>query len=304
MDLNNLLKTLNSNEKFAEKNEILDVLDMLKESLVKTLDSCKKDAAEAASNFEFEKLEPIKEIKSIIDNTISEIESFEMYREDGEISSVVIKSEDKEESGIKIDDNLVELLLDSDLKFSKPKQYVLDGKVFNNDGGSWVNLMGKLANHFALKDKSKFLSFVNLVNGRKLENYRYSSVNERVHGAITPVSAVGKYLITCLDANDMGKYIKEMLVYFGYETKYKIYGIKKQNIEDNSQVEESTLSKEYHVNDYINHKKFGIGRIKKIDNDKQTIYIKFNDDIDPKCFPFDRVTTDYFVPITNEHFGI
>ena len=229
---------------------------------------------------------------------IEEINTLSVYKDNLSPSSISIIDDGKG----KVDENLDIIDLLSNLTFTKPKQILIENDVLENNTGTWTSLLNVVANFFANKFPTRFGEYVKSTNNKNLECYRFSDRDIPDKNTFY-IQNVRKYLIYHGSANDIGGYINEMIKFFNYSGKCIVYGIRKENT-NNVDITNSTLdTKEYRVNDYINHTTYGIGRILDIDEKTQKITIDFAGEAGTKIFPFNQVNTEHFTPMTSRHFN-
>ena len=289
-EFNNLLSILTENKMEEEKEEILEVFDIAKGSLNSLIKKCKEEGQIAGANLDLERLEEIKKLADSVNSCLNELENFDVYKASSS-TSVTIKHE--ETPKIKIP-NFSTISLNENLTKTKPKQYKVDDKVY--DVSSWSGLLAGLTIYFSEKDTFKFNNYIKIINSKNnYMNYFADKVSkDDYYKNNVKIRAVNKYYIFHGSAEALGKYVKELLDFFGYQNKVVIYGILNQTQSETVETIEQPKDKNYRLNDYVCHKKYGNGRIIQIDDDAKVAIIKFADE--QRKFKFENMTDAFFIP--------
>lgn len=142
------------------------------------------------------------------------------------IENSITKSE-IEDNKEKISEYL-ELFLNSDLSYTNPKQYYIDDTLFDNKFGTWRGLFTNIVSYLANKDPKKFIQYAEIINTKSIDNY-YFSKNSLPDKDVIFIKAINQYVVFHGNASFIGKQLFELLRFFGYSDKYKIYGVKRDS---------------------------------------------------------------------------
>ncbi len=205
MDINNLLNVLEKDEKIKEKQEILDIMNLLKDELNEIIDIYDKEAFKAVQDdYNGDKVNEIGKTARVIKNIINEINCLN-------VSKTEI-----------INEEIIDF--SSDLTNTIPKKIEIDGEIIKNEEETWKNALYLTLKYFIDKFPNRFNSYTMNVNNRKIENFKFTdkpTINNNIY-----IKEIKKYLI--YDKTNIKIYFKDILDFFKYENKYCIYGEKKK----------------------------------------------------------------------------
>lgn len=287
-NLSQILVKLANNDLYSDKNNILDSLQMLKDSLDgadANIADRMKDCIDAR---QFDDIKSLADLSSEIHELANGLSVYDVYLSnehypDGFTISNTTKSIERDK----------EVHLDMDLKKTSPYRIRIGNDTYDNPSEAWTSLVEIVVDKLSAKNQSKMMMLVRDFTARKACCLKFSTTDAGLDTKrIYYVKLLNMYMYRYGDANTLGSVIREMLEYFGYtDDKYGIYlrGYDGQNDSDDK----------YFIGSIVNHKKYGRGQIVRFepasnekDNDK--VIIHFAVDNTDHMFPRASLNKDLF----------
>ena len=287
-NLSQILVKLANNDLYSDKNNILEALQMLKDSLESTdanIASKMKDCVDAR---QFEDIKQLADLSADVTKLANGLSVYDVYSADdhypdGFTISNTTRSIEHDK----------EVHLDMDLKKTSPYRIRIGNDTYDNPSETWTSLVEIVVDKLSAKNKSKMLMLVQDFTTRKSCCLQFSATDAGLDTKrIYHVKLLNMYMHRYGDANMLGSVILEMLEYFGYtDDKYGVYlrGYDGQAGPDGK----------YFVGSIVNHKKYGRGQIvrfesAKTDKENDKVIIRFDVDNVDRVFPQSSLNKDLF----------
>lgn len=287
-NLSQILVKLANNDLYSDKNNILEALQMLKDSLESTdanIASKMKDCVDAR---QFEDIKQLADLSADVTKLANGLSVYDVYSADdhypdGFTISNTTRSIEHDK----------EVHLDMDLKKTSPYRIRIGNDTYDNPSETWTSLVEIVVDKLSAKNKSKMLMLVRDFTARKACCLKFSTTDAgQDTKRIYYVKLLNMYMYRYGDANMFGSVILEMLEYFGYtDDKYGVYlrGYDGQAGPDGK----------YFVGSIVNHKKYGRGQIvrfesAKTDKENDKVIIRFDVDNVDRVFPRASLNKDLF----------
>lgn len=287
-NLSQILVKLANNDLYNDKNNILEALQMLKDSLESTdanIASKMKDCVDAR---QFEDIKQLADLSADVTKLANGLSVYDVYSADdhypdGFTISNTTRSIEHDK----------EVHLDMDLKKTSPYRIRIGNDTYDNPSETWTSLVEIVVDKLSAKNKSKMLMLVRDFTARKACCLKFSTTDAgQDTKRIYYVKLLNMYMYRYGDANMLGSVILEMLEYFGYtDDKYGVYlrGYDGQAGPDGK----------YFVGSIVNHKKYGRGQIvrfesAKTDKENDKVIIRFDVDNVDRVFPRASLNKDLF----------
>ena len=278
-NLSQILVKLANNDLYSDKNNILEALQMLKDSLESTdanIASKMKDCVDAR---QFEDIKQLADLSADVTKLANGLSVYDVYSADdhypdGFTISNTTRSIEHDK----------EVHLDMDLKKTSPYRIRIGNDTYDNPSETWTSLVEIVVDKLSAKNKSKMLMLVRDFTARKACCLKFSTTDAgQDTKRIYYVKLLNMYMYRYGDANMLGSVIREMLEYFGYtDDKYGVYlrGYDGQAGPDGK----------YFVGSIVNHKKYGRGQIvrfesAKTDKENDKVIVRFDVDNVDRVFP-------------------
>lgn len=287
-NLSQILVKLANNDLYSDKNNILEALQMLKDSLESTdanIASKMKDCVDAR---QFDDIKQLADLSADVTKLANGLSVYDVYSADdhypdGFTISNTTRSIEHDK----------EVHLDMDLKKTSPYRIRIGNDTYDNPAETWTSLVEIVVDKLSAKNKSKMLMLVRDFTARKACCLKFSTTDAgQDTKRIYYVKLLNMYMYRYGDANMLGSVIREMLEYFGYtDDKYGVYlrGYDGQVGTDSK----------YFVGSIVNHKKYGRGQIVRFElasNEKENdkVIIRFDVDNIDRVFPRVSLNKDLF----------
>ena len=287
-NLSQILVKLANNDLYSDKNNILEALQMLKDSLESTdanIASKMKDCVDAR---QFDDIKQLADLSADVTKLANGLSVYDVYLADdhypdGFTISNTTRSIEHDK----------EVHLDMDLKKTSPYRIRIGNDTYDNPSETWTSLVEIVVDKLSAKNKSKMLMLVRDFTARKACCLKFSTTDAgQDTKRIYYVKLLNLYMYRYGDANMLGSVIREMLAYFGYtDDKYGVYlrGYDGQVGPDSK----------YFVGSIVNHKKYGRGQIVRFElasNEKENdkVIIRFDVDNVDRVFPRVSLNKDLF----------
>lgn len=287
-NLSQILVKLANNDLYSDKNNILEALQMLKDSLESTdanIASKMKDCVDAR---QFEDIKQLADLSADVTKLANGLSVYDVYSADdhypdGFTISNTTRSIEHDK----------EVHLDMDLKKTSLYRIRIGNDTYDNPSETWTSLVEIVVDKLSAKNKSKMLTLVRDFTARKACCLKFSTTDAgQDTKRIYYVKLLNMYMYRYGDANMLGSVILEMLEYFGYtDDKYGVYlrGYDGQAGPDGK----------YFVGSIVNHKKYGRGQIvrfesAKTDKENDKVIIRFDVDNVDRVFPQSSLNKDLF----------
>lgn len=287
-NLSQILVKLANNDLYSDKNNILEALQMLKDSLESTdanIASKMKDCVDAR---QFDDIKQLADLSADVTRLANGLSVYDVYSADdhypdGFTISNTTRSIEHDK----------EVHLDMDLKKTSPYRIRIGNDTYDNPSETWTSLVEIVVDKLSAKNKSKMLMLVRDFTARKACCLKFSTTDAgQDTKRIYYVKLLNMYMYRYGDANMLGSVILEMLEYFGYtDDKYGVYlrGYDGQAGPDGK----------YFVGSIVNHKKYGRGQIvrfesAKTDKENDKVIIRFDVDNVDRVFPRASLNKDLF----------
>ena len=287
-NLSQILVKLANNDLYSDKNNILEALQMLKDSLESTdanIASKMKDCVDAR---QFDDIKQLADLSADVTKLANGLSVYDVYSADdhypdGFTISNTTRSIEHDK----------EVHLDMDLKKTSPYRIRIGNDTYDNPSETWTSLVEIVVDKLSAKNKSKMLMLVRDFTARKACCLKFSTTDAgQDTKRIYYVKLLNMYMYRYGDANMLGSVILEMLEYFGYtDDKYGVYlrGYDGQAGPDGK----------YFVGSIVNHKKYGRGQIvrfesAKTDKENDKVIIRFDVDNVDRVFPRASLNKDLF----------
>ena len=287
-ELSQILVKLANNDLYSDKNNILDALQLLKESLDGADANIADRMKKCIDARQFDEIKSFADLSSGIHNLVEVLSVYDVYSSnehypDGFTISNTTRSIERDK----------EVHLDMDLKKTSPYRIRIGNDTYDNPSEAWTSLVEIVVDVLSAKNQSKMMMLVHDFTARKACCLKFSTTDAgQDTKRIYYVKLLNMYMYRYGDANTLGAVICEMLEYFGYtDDKYGIYlrGYDGQKDSDDK----------YFIGSIVNHKKFGRGRIVRFEpassekeNDK--VIIHFMVDNTDRVFPRASLNKDLF----------
>lgn len=219
-NLSQILVKLANNDLYSDKNNILEALQMLKDSLESTdanIASKMKDCVDAR---QFEDIKQLADLSADVTKLANGLSVYDVYSADdhypdGFTISNTTRSIEHDK----------EVHLDMDLKKTSPYRIRIGNDTYDNPSETWTSLVEIVVDKLSAKNKSKMLMLVRDFTARKACCLKFSTTDAgQDTKRIYYVKLLNMYMYRYGDANMLGSVIREMLAYFGYtDDKYGVY---------------------------------------------------------------------------------
>ena len=287
-NLSQILVKLANNDLYSDKNNILEALQMLKDSLESTdanIASKMKDCVDAR---QFDDIKQLADLSADVTRLANGLSVYDVYSADdhypdGFTISNTTRSIEHDK----------EVHLDMDLKKTSPYRIRIGNDTYDNPSETWTSLVEIVVDKLSAKNKSKMLMLVRDFTARKACCLKFSTTDAgQDTKRIYYVKLLNMYMYRYGDANMLGSVILEMLEYFGYT--YDKYGVYLRGYDG-----QAGPDGKYFVGSIVNHKKYGRGQIvrfesAKTDKENDKVIIRFDVDNVDRVFPRASLNKDLF----------
>lgn len=287
-NLSQILVKLANNDLYSDKNNILEALQMLKDSLESTDSNITSKMKDCVDAHQFDDIKQLADLLADVTKLANGLSVYDVYSSDkhypdGFTISNTTRSIEHDK----------EVHLDMDLKKTSPYRIRIGNDTYDNPSETWTSLVEIVVDTLSAKNKSKMLRLVQDFTTRKSCCLQFSATDAGLDTKrIYHVKLLNMYMHRYGDANMLGSVIREMLEYFGYtDDKYGVYlrGYDGQAGPDSK----------YFVGSIVKHKKYGRGQIVRFEpasNEKENnkVIIRFDVDNVDRVFPQSSLNRDFF----------